>query len=139
MHRLYNVGDRTEPCGTPACISLGVDISTSTETRNFLQERKVLISLIRLIENCYSHIYVRVCSKPMWHVVSMAFSISKNTAAVDMSLLTFKVTWSVSLIHSIVLCWTRKPNWFALSRPLSSMCLWKIFRLTFSNSLLAVE
>jgi hypothetical protein len=26
MYMLYNVGDRTETCGTPACISLGVDI-----------------------------------------------------------------------------------------------------------------
>jgi hypothetical protein len=29
---LYNVGDRRETCGTPACISLGVDISPSTVT-----------------------------------------------------------------------------------------------------------
>jgi hypothetical protein len=27
MYKLYNVGDRMEPCGTPACISLGIDIS----------------------------------------------------------------------------------------------------------------
>jgi hypothetical protein len=40
---LYNVGDRTEPCGTPACISLGVDISPSTETLNFLCERNELM------------------------------------------------------------------------------------------------
>jgi hypothetical protein len=33
---LYNVGDRTEPCGTPAFISLAADISPSTETLNFL-------------------------------------------------------------------------------------------------------
>jgi hypothetical protein len=36
MYRLYNVGDRTEPCGTPACISLGVYSSPSTETLNFI-------------------------------------------------------------------------------------------------------
>jgi hypothetical protein len=30
------LGDRTEPCGTPACIFLGMDISPSTETLNFL-------------------------------------------------------------------------------------------------------
>jgi hypothetical protein len=40
-----------EPCGTSACISLGVDISPSTETLNFLWERKEPISLIRLIDN----------------------------------------------------------------------------------------
>jgi hypothetical protein len=32
MYRLYNVGDRTEPCGTLAYISLGVDVSSLTET-----------------------------------------------------------------------------------------------------------
>jgi hypothetical protein len=45
---LYRVGDRTEPYGTPACISLGVDILPSTETLNFLYERKELISWINL-------------------------------------------------------------------------------------------
>jgi hypothetical protein len=29
-------GGQDEPCGTPACISLGVDISPLTETLNFL-------------------------------------------------------------------------------------------------------
>jgi hypothetical protein len=53
-----------------------------------------------------------------------------------MLLLKFKVTWSVSLIHWSVVLWrARKPNWLALSRPLSSKCLWTIFRITFSNSL----
>jgi hypothetical protein len=41
----------TEPCGIPACISLGVDISSLTETVNFLGKRKELISFIRLIKN----------------------------------------------------------------------------------------
>jgi hypothetical protein len=39
-----------EPCGTPACIYLGVDISPSTETLNFRCEGNELISLIKLIE-----------------------------------------------------------------------------------------
>jgi hypothetical protein len=52
--------------------------------------------LIRLIENFN---FVNLYSKPKSNVVSKAFSISKNTAAVDMLLLTFKVTWSVSLLH----------------------------------------
>jgi hypothetical protein len=43
--------DRTEPCGTPACISLGVDISPYTETMNSRCERKELMSLINLVEN----------------------------------------------------------------------------------------
>jgi hypothetical protein len=36
IYRLYNVGEKTEFCGTLAYISLGVDISLSTETSNFL-------------------------------------------------------------------------------------------------------
>jgi hypothetical protein len=36
VYILCNVGDRAEPCGTPACISLGVDISPSTETTEVL-------------------------------------------------------------------------------------------------------
>jgi hypothetical protein len=47
MYKLYSVADRTEPCGTPAFISLRVDISPFTETLNFLCERNEVISLIR--------------------------------------------------------------------------------------------
>jgi hypothetical protein len=36
MYKLYRVGDRTELCGTPACMYLGMDISPSTETLNCL-------------------------------------------------------------------------------------------------------
>jgi hypothetical protein len=52
-HIIYmcSVGDKTEPCGTLACISLGINISPSTEILNFLLEGKELISFIRLIEN----------------------------------------------------------------------------------------
>jgi hypothetical protein len=39
MYKLHIVGDRTEPCGTLACMYFGVDISPSTETLNFLCER----------------------------------------------------------------------------------------------------
>jgi hypothetical protein len=55
---------------------------------------------------------------------------------VDMLLLKLRVTWSVSLIYCKIVLWqARKPNWFAFSRPLSPMCRWTIFRITFSNSL----
>jgi hypothetical protein len=37
---------------------------------------------------------------------------------------------------SVMLWWERKPNWLALCRPLSSVCLWSIFRITFSTSLI---
>jgi hypothetical protein len=92
---VYNVGDRTQPCGTSAYISLGIDISPSTKALNFLWERKELISLFKLTKNFNLDNFY---GKPGCHVVSNAFSVYKNTAAIDM-LLKFKVTWSVSLIH----------------------------------------
>jgi hypothetical protein len=89
-------GDRT----TPACISLGVDILPSTETLNFCCERKEPISLIRLVENFnFDYLY----SRPECHVVSKAFSMSKNTAAVDILVLKLRAMWSVSLIHCSVM------------------------------------
>jgi hypothetical protein len=51
VHKLNRVEDKTEPCGTPACISLGVDISPSTETLNLRCERNDPISLVKLFEN----------------------------------------------------------------------------------------
>jgi hypothetical protein len=69
-----------ETCGTPAFISLGVDISPSTETLNFLYERNELISLIKLVEKSnLDNLYI----KPGCLVLSKAFSIYKNTAGVD--------------------------------------------------------
>jgi hypothetical protein len=66
--------------------------------------------------------------------------MAKNTVAVYILLLKLRVTWSVSLMHcSVVLRRARKPNWFALSRPLSSICFWRVFRITFSNSLPVVD
>jgi hypothetical protein len=47
---IENSKDKTEPCGTPACITLGVDISPSTETLNFLCEKRAN-KLIKLVEN----------------------------------------------------------------------------------------
>jgi len=47
-----------------------------------------------LAENCnWDNLY----NKP-WSHVSQAFSISMNTAAVDVLLLKFEVTWPISLI-----------------------------------------
>jgi hypothetical protein len=71
---------------------------------------------------------------------NLAFSVSKNTAAVDSLLLKLRVTWSVSLINCNVVLWrARKPNWLALSGPLSYVCFWRIIRITFSNSLPVVD
>jgi hypothetical protein len=61
MYKLYNIGDRTEACGTAACIFLGVDSSPSTETWNFLLERKELISLTVLAEKFNLS---NLCDKP---------------------------------------------------------------------------
>jgi hypothetical protein len=79
-------------------------------------------------------------SKPECHVISKAFSMSKNTAAVNILLLKLRLTWSVSLMHCSVVLWrSRKTNWLALSRPLSLICFWRTFRITFSNSLPFVD
>jgi hypothetical protein len=64
---LYKVGDKTEPCGTPACISLAVDISPSNKTLNFRCERNELMSLIKLVGNSSSD---NLYSKPGCHVIS---------------------------------------------------------------------
>jgi hypothetical protein len=95
IYILNSVGDRTEPCGTPALIILGVDISPSTKTENFLLERKEIMSLIKLDEKS---IFDNLYNKPLCHVVSNAYSIFMNTAAIDM-LLKLRVTSSFSLIH----------------------------------------
>jgi len=84
-------------CGTPFYISWGKDISPWTITLNFLLERNEPVSLIKVDEKCN---FDSLCNKPGFQVESKAFSISKNTAAVDMLLLKFKVTWSVSCIEA---------------------------------------
>jgi hypothetical protein len=70
MYKLYRVGDRTEPCGTLACMYLGVYISPSPDTLNFRCERKWLISLIKQVENFNLD---NLWSKPGCHVVSKSF------------------------------------------------------------------
>jgi hypothetical protein len=52
--------------------------------------------LIKLVENSNLD---KFYSKPHGHVVSNAFSMFKNTAAVDILLLKLRYTWSVNLIH----------------------------------------
>jgi hypothetical protein len=85
-------------------------------------------------------IFDNLYNKPECHAVSKAFSMSKNTAAVDILLLKLRVTWSVSLIHCSVVLWhERKSTWRALSRTLFSMCFWNNFKLTFSNNLPVVD
>jgi hypothetical protein len=46
IYILNSVGDRTEPYGTPAFVILIVDMSPSTETENFLFERKELTKVL---------------------------------------------------------------------------------------------
>jgi hypothetical protein len=110
---------------------------TSDRDSVFSLRTKKLRNLIRLIENFnLDNLYIN----PRCHILVKVLSISENTAAVDMSLLKFKVTGSISLIHwSVVLWWSLKSNWLALSRLLSSRCLWTVFGITFSNSLPVVE
>jgi hypothetical protein len=59
------------------------------------------MSLVILVEKFN---FDNLQSKPVCHVVSKAFSVSKSTAAIDTFLLKFRVTWFASLIHcSVVL------------------------------------
>jgi hypothetical protein len=70
MCKLYSVGTRTEPCGTPVSVSL-----------NFLWDRYEPIRFTKLIESCnFDNLY----NNPVCHFVSKAFCMSKNNAAVDM-------------------------------------------------------
>jgi hypothetical protein len=95
------------------------------------------MSLINLVGNTNLE---NLNSKPEYHVVSKAFSMFKNTAAVDILLLKLRDTWSVSLTHGTIVLWrARKPNWLALSRLLSLMCFWTILWMTFSNNLTVLD
>jgi hypothetical protein len=70
--------------------------------------------------------------------VSKAFLIPKNTAPVDMLLLKFRVTWSISLIHWSIILWsthTQKPNWLSFCKFLSFVRFWIILKVSFSYSL----
>lgn len=58
------------------------------------------ISIMRLVDNSNSD---SLCTRQKCCVVPKAFSMSKNTAAIEILLLKFKLTWSVSLIHWKVL------------------------------------
>jgi hypothetical protein len=96
---------------------------------NFRADRNELIRLIKFVDNFHLR---SLYNKPGFHVVPKGLSISKNTAAVDMLLLKFTVTWSVNLIHCNVVLWrARKPKWLPLSRSLTSTCFWTIFRRLF--------
>jgi hypothetical protein len=65
-------------------VTVSVDILPSTETQNFMLDTKVLIRFIKLAEKSnFDNLY----SKTVCHVVSKAFSTSKNTAALGMLLL----------------------------------------------------
>jgi hypothetical protein len=48
IYKLYRVGTRTDPCGTPAFTSRGVDILPSTIILNVLLERIEQMGLIIL-------------------------------------------------------------------------------------------
>jgi hypothetical protein len=72
IYMLYKVGDRTEPWGTSALISLDVDISPCTETLNLRCERKELMNFIKLVENSnLDNLY----SKQECHVVKLTHAV----------------------------------------------------------------
>lgn len=61
---------RTEPCGNPACILRGVDISPSAVILNVLLERNKLISFIMQTEKCNTD---SLCNNSGCQVVSKPF------------------------------------------------------------------
>jgi hypothetical protein len=88
LYILYNA-NRTEHCGTLACMSPGVDIPPSTETLNFLWQRKELIGLIRFIENFNLD---NLCSKPRSINSLIPFRIRRNYLSSGRSLLLYQFT-----------------------------------------------
>jgi hypothetical protein len=87
----------------------------STKTLNFLIVRKDAVSLMRLVEKINSY---NLLSRPMCHVLSKAFSISKDTVAVDILLLKFRSIWSSSLIQWSVILWcARMPSLYIKYSP----------------------
>jgi hypothetical protein len=78
-------------------------------------------------------------SRPGCHVVSKAFSISKDTPAFDISLLKLWRDPLETYTVSLVLWCATKPHWLAFSKFLSSMCLWAICRISFSKCLPVVD
>jgi hypothetical protein len=69
---------------------------TFDRNSDFSVGNKQTTKLDYLAENCkLDNLY----NSAGYHVVSKAFSISKNAAAVDMLLLNLKCTWSINPIH----------------------------------------
>jgi hypothetical protein len=90
---------------------------TFSQDFKFSVSEKEAISLMRLVNNTNSH---NLYSRPERHVALKTTSISKNTAAINILLLKFRVIRFASLIYwSIVLWSARKPNWVAFSKFLS--------------------
>jgi hypothetical protein len=109
---------------------------TFDRNSEFSLRKKKLKILIKLVENVNSD---NSYSKPRYHVLSNGFSISKNTAAVDILLLKFKVTWSVSLIHWSVVVTGTETELACIKKAFFFNVLRTIFRMIFSNSLPVVE
>lgn len=76
----YNVGDKIDPCGSPALIVSAADSVLLTETTNVLSERK-----FAMIAHRYFGIldWRSLNIKPLCQTVSNAFSTSKMTNPVD--------------------------------------------------------
>jgi hypothetical protein len=126
---------RERVCRLQLLLLLARAVNLGSESRGTRDH--ILLTQIRDSPNLEGQAPVLISPR---NTVAQLYPPGKNTAAVDMLLLTFKFTWSVSLIHWSAVLWrTRKPNWLALSRHLSSMCLWPIFRMIFSNSLPVVD
>jgi hypothetical protein len=136
IYRLYNIGGRTELWGTPAASFLGVENLPSTNTLNFLSIRKA-IRLIRLVENSYSdNLYIR----PECHVVSKAFSISKERSRcwhITVENYSDVIRQPHTLKYHAVSCSKAKLIFFC--KFLFSVCFWIVLKIKFSNGLPVVD
>jgi hypothetical protein len=82
IHKLYRVGDRTDPYGTPLVFLSGSRHFSFNRNSEFSVSKEI-ISLIMLAENFKENNFYK---KPGCLLVSKAFSMSKNTAAVGINI-----------------------------------------------------
>jgi len=128
VYIMNKVGDRQEPCGTPAFASRVVDKQFSYLTTNFLFSRNDLISLIWPIG---MSIVCILYNKPSCHTVSNALARSMNTAAVCSFWLRFMLMRSIRLVSCVVVEWPcRKACCSSLIFPWILDC--RTFRIIFS-------
>lgn len=105
MYTAYKNGDKHEPCGTPARADLLVDRYSSWRTLNVLFSMNDFIIVTIFIG---VPIWRSLWRRPSFYTRSMAFSTSRNIAAVFSPLFALKQRRSIRFVScSVVECWAR--------------------------------